>query len=62
LFDLTKDTFRLPGIKEKILKASLLNGQDIDFSQQSNLITLNLPDTDDGEPVKIILLTLDKNH
>ncbi len=62
LFDLTKDTFRLPGIKEKILKASLLNGQDIDFSQQSNLITLNLPDSDDGEPVKIILLTLDKNH
>ena len=62
LFDLKNDTFRLPGIKETILKASLLNGQDIDFSQQSNLITLNLPDSDDGEPVKIILLTLDKNH
>ncbi len=62
LFDLKKDTLRLPGIEEKIVKASLLNGQDIAFSQQSNLITLNIPDSDDGEPVKIILLTLDKNH
>ncbi len=61
LFDLKNDTFCLPGIKETILKASLLNGQEIDFSQSSNLITFRLPKVDGKEPVKIISLTLDKD-
>jgi alpha-L-fucosidase len=61
LFDLKKDTFCLPGIKETILKASLLNGQEIDFSQKSTLITFHLPKVAGIEPVKIISLTLDKD-
>jgi alpha-L-fucosidase len=61
LFDLKKDTFCLPGIKETILKASLLNGQEIDFGQRSNLITFRFPKVAGKEPVKIISLTLDKD-
>ena len=61
LFDLKTDTFCLPGIKETILKASLLNGQEIDFSQRSNLITLRLPEVAGKESVTIISLTLDKD-
>jgi alpha-L-fucosidase len=61
LFDLKNDTFCLPGIKETILKASLLNGQKVDFSQKSGQITFRLPKADDKEPVKIILLSLDKD-
>ena len=60
LFDNKKDTLFLPGIKETILKASLLNGPAINFSQKSNGITLNLPKEAGMEPVKIISLTLDK--
>ena len=61
LFDFKKDTLCLPGIKETILKASLLNGQEIDFSQSSNLITFHLPKVAGKEPVQIISLTLDKD-
>jgi alpha-L-fucosidase len=60
LFDLKKDSLCLPGIKETILKACLLNGPDIIFSQKSNLITLHLPREAGNAPVKIISLTLDK--
>ncbi|MEI7423828.1 MAG: alpha-L-fucosidase [Prolixibacteraceae bacterium] len=60
LFDNKKDTIYLPGIKETILKASLLNGPAINFSQKSNLITVNLPKEAGKETVRIISLTLDK--
>jgi alpha-L-fucosidase len=61
LLNLTKVIIELPGIRETIVKAEILNGPSVSFIQKKDKIILHLPSEENNEPVKVILLTLNQN-
>lgn len=53
---------KLPGIKEKIIKAEWLNGQPVVFTQKSDSIVLKVPEGTGAYKIRVVRLTRSHNY